>query len=167
MEPEHAAHCKDTPALTLVEPSGPEQFEQYYDLRWRILRAPWKQPRGSEKDAMEEDSYHLMVVDSTGQAIGVGRLHLNTPQQAQIRFMAVDPRKQRTGIGKMLLLALEAKAIEWGAVEIVFDARANIAGFYKRYGYVTLAPGHTLFNSIHHYKMHKYINKAPESTDNR
>lgn len=159
MEPERAENLQTTPALTLVEPSSPEQFEQYYDLRWRILRAPWKQPRGSEKDIIEEDSYHLMVVDSTGRVLGVGRLHLNTPQQAQIRFMAVETREQRNGIGKMLLQALEAKAMEWCAEEIIFDARANIAGFYKRYGYVTLAPGHTLFDSVYHYKMHKYINQ--------
>lgn len=160
MEPEHAANYKNIPAQRLVEPATPEQFEQYYDLRWRILRAPWKQPRGSEQDIMEEDSYHLMVVDYDGKVIGVARLHLNTPQQAQIRFMAVETREQRKGIGKMLLLALEEKAIEWGAEEVVFDARANIAGFYKRYGYVTLAPGHTLFDSVHHYKMHKYINNS-------
>lgn len=158
MDLKRAKQYQPSPALTLVEPQTPEQFEQYYDLRWRILRAPWKQARGSEKDIMEEDSYHLMAVDSTGQVIGVARLHLNTPQQAQIRFMAVETRQQRNGIGKMLLLALEAKAVEWGAAEIIFDARANVAGFYKRYGYVTLAPGHTLFNSVHHYKMHKYIN---------
>lgn len=157
MEPERAANYKNIPALRLVEPASPEQLELYYDLRWRILRAPWKQLRGSEKDIMEENSYHLMVVDSSNQVIGVGRLHLNTPQQAQIRFMAVETRQQRLGIGKMLLLALEEKAIEWGVEEIVFDARANIAGFYKRYGYETLAPGHTLFDSVHHYKMHKYI----------
>ena len=159
MEPERADIIQTSPALTLVEPSSPEQLEQYYDLRWRILRAPWKQPRGSEKDILEEDSYHLMVVDPAGQIMGVGRLHLNTPQQAQIRFMAVETREQRKGIGKKLLQALEAKAREWGAAEIVFDARANIAGFYKRYGYVTLAPGHTLFDSVHHYKMHKYLNQ--------
>lgn len=159
MEPERAAHYNNHLDLTLVEPKTSEQFAQYYDLRWRILRAPWKQPRGSEKDTLEENSYHLMVVDADGQAIGVGRLHLNTPQQAQIRFMAVETREQRKGIGKMLLQALEQKAVEWSAGEIVFDARANIAGFYKRYGYVTLAPGHTLFGSVHHYKMHKYINQ--------
>lgn len=157
MEPERTKNPVKTPALALVEPTSPAQLGQYYDLRWRILRAPWKQPRGSEKDILEEDSYHLMVVDNRNQVIGVGRLHLNTPQQAQIRFMAVETRQQRNGIGKMLLLALESKAHEWGAEEIIFDARANIAGFYKRYGYVTLGPGHTLFDSVHHYKMHKYI----------
>lgn len=158
MKPESAVQLKDTPSITLVEPSSTEQFEQYYDLRWRILRAPWKQPRGSEKDIIEDDSYHLMVVDTAEKALGVARLHLNSPQQAQIRFMAVETPEQRKGIGKMLLFALEEKAIEWGAEEIIFDARANIAGFYKRYGYTTLAPGHTLFDSVHHYKMHKYIN---------
>ncbi|MDH5444198.1 MAG: GNAT family N-acetyltransferase [Gammaproteobacteria bacterium] len=159
MEPEHAVQIKNNSAITLVEPTTDEQFEQYYDLRWRILRAPWKQPRGSEKDIMEEDSYHLMVLEISGKPIGVARLHLNTPQQAQIRYMAVETKEQRKGIGKMLLFALEEKAFEWGAEEIVFDARANIAGFYKRYGYTTIAPGHTLFDSVHHYKMHKYIKK--------
>jgi predicted GNAT family N-acyltransferase len=159
MKTGRAVKLAKTPALTLVEPVTAEQFERYYDLRWRILRAPWKQPRGSEKDIMEEDSYHLMVIDAAERVIGVARLHLNTPQQAQIRFMAVETREQRKGIGKMLLFALEEKAISWGAEEVVFDARVNIAGFYKRYGYTTLSPGHTLFDSVHHYKMHKYINK--------
>lgn len=158
MELKHTEHYNNIPPLTLVEPSTPEQFEKYYDLRWRILRAPWKQLRGSEKDMIEKDGYHLMVIDSNAKVIGVARLHRNSPQQVQIRFMAIETHEQRKGIGKMLLLALEAKAIEWGAEEIVFEARANIAGFYKRYGYVTLSPGHTLFDSVHHYKMHKYIN---------
>lgn len=148
---------KNPPGLTPVEPVTPEQFEQYYELRWRILRAPWKQERGSELDKREDQSYHLMVFNKKGRAIGVARLHLNTPQQAQIRFMAVETRQQRQGIGKMLLLALEEKAREWGAEEIIFDARANIAGFYKRFGYTTVAPGHTLFGSVHHYKMHKLL----------
>jgi len=157
MEPERAENYNQTPALALIEPSSYEQLRQYYDLRWRILRAPWKQPRGTEKDRREDESYHVMVVDSEQTVIGVGRLHLNTPQQAQIRYMAVETRQQRQGTGKMILHALEKKAREWGASEIIFDARANIAGFYKRYGYVTLGQGHTLFGSVHHYKMSKRI----------
>lgn len=143
--------------FTAVEPATPEQFEDYYDLRWRILRAPWKQPRGSEKDEREDESYHLMVFDEDGKVIGVARLHRNSPEQAQIRFMAVETRHQRQGIGKKLLLAMEEKAKAWGADEIIFDARANIAGFYKRYGYETFAPGNTLFGSVYHYKMHKLL----------
>ncbi|MDH5777314.1 MAG: GNAT family N-acetyltransferase [Gammaproteobacteria bacterium] len=161
MKPERAQNYKkeanNAPALTITEPFSYDQFQQYYDLRWRILRAPWKQPRGTEKDQREDDSYHVMVIDTDQTVIGVGRLHLNSPEQAQIRFMAVETQLQRQGIGKMLLFALEKKAREWGASEIIFDARANIAGFYKRYGYVTLGQGHTLFGSVHHYKMSKRI----------
>ena len=143
--------------MSVVEPITPEQFEQYYDLRWRILRAPWRQPRGSEKDELENDSIHLMVSDNDNRVIGVGRLHLNSPKQAQIRFMAVETEYQREGIGSKLLLALEEKAKSLGAEEIIFEARANIAGFYKRFGYKTIAPGNTLFGSIYHYKMSKNI----------
>lgn len=149
---------QNTPStISIVEPSTPEQFEQYYDLRWRILRAPWRQARGSERDEREDESIHLMACDNANQVIAVGRLHLNSPQQAQIRFMAVETEHQREGIGSKLLFALEEKAKALGAEEIIFEARANIAGFYKRYGYKTIAPGNTLFGSIYHYKMSKNI----------
>ena len=30
-------------------PQTPEEFERYRDFRWRILRAPWNQPRRTEQ----------------------------------------------------------------------------------------------------------------------
>ena len=107
MDPSRIQEQDTAAMMSVVEPSTPEQFEQYYDLRWRILRAPWRQPRGSEKDELENDSIHLMVSDNDNRVIGVGRLHLNSPKQAQIRFMAVETDYQREGIGSKLLLALE------------------------------------------------------------
>ena len=36
--------------MKVLEPKTKEDFKKYYDLRWRILRKPWNQPRGSEKE---------------------------------------------------------------------------------------------------------------------
>ena len=141
--------------MKIIEPPTPDEYQRYYDLRWKILRSPWNQPRGSEQDELEQSSYHLMVIDSHLAVIGVGRLQFNTIQEAQIRYMAIDIEQQRKGIGTLLLHALEDRAIELGAARIVLDAREHALGFYRKQGYELEGPGHVLFNVIAHVKMRK------------
>ena len=141
--------------MKIIEPSTPDELQRYYDLRWKILRAPWNQPHGSEQDALEHSSNHLMVVDNHQAVIAVGRLHFNNIGEAQIRYMAVAIAQQRKGIGTLLINALEQRAVALGATRIVLDARENALRFYRKQGYEVLGPGHTLFNSIAHVKMRK------------
>ena len=143
--------------MKIREPSTPGEFEDYYVLRWKILRAPWNQPRGSEQDELEQTSHHLMVVSDDGTPIAVGRLQFNSILEAQIRYMAVDVSHQRKGVGTLLLQALEQRAIELGAARIVLDARENALRFYRNQGYVPEGPGHTLFNAITHILMTKSL----------
>jgi hypothetical protein len=87
-------------SLQIYEPKTQADFERYYDLRWRILRAPWNQPRGSEKDDLEDRSIHVMVCE--GEApIGIGRAHFNLPDEAQVRYMAVEDGQQGKGVGAL------------------------------------------------------------------
>nr|AFI78660.1 thioesterase/acetyltransferase domain protein [uncultured bacterium ws034A6] len=143
--------------MRVTEPVTAEEFDQYYELRWKILRAPWNQARGSERVSDDETSTHLMVRGDDSKLIGVGRLHFNSIREAQIRFMAIDLPEQRKGIGTRLLQALEARAIEHGASSITLDARETAMGFYRKQGYSPQGPGHTLFNSIAHVKMMKEL----------
>ena len=143
--------------MKITEPRTDREFEQYYEMRWKILRAPWKQARGSEQAPDDAISTHLMVLDDDNTLIGVGRLHFNSIREAQIRFMAIDLSEQRKGIGTRLLQALEAKAREHGAASITLDARETAMGFYRKQGYRPLGPGHTLFNCIAHVKMTKTL----------
>ncbi|MDX1718459.1 MAG: GNAT family N-acyltransferase, partial [Anderseniella sp.] len=69
--------------MIIREPESEADFRHYYELRWKILRAPWKQPRGSERDALDAHSTHLMIVDPDRKVVGVGRLHFNTIREAQ------------------------------------------------------------------------------------
>ncbi|MCG6898677.1 MAG: GNAT family N-acetyltransferase, partial [Gammaproteobacteria bacterium] len=91
--------------MNIREPLSRDDFQRYYELRWEILRAPWNQPRGSEQDALESSSHHLMVTDDHQAVVAVGRLHFNTTHEAQIRYMAVAAGQQRKGIGTRLLRA--------------------------------------------------------------
>jgi predicted GNAT family N-acyltransferase len=147
----------DSCNVQVREPSTPEDFRRYFELRWRILRAPWDQPRGSECDPLDEHSTHLMLTGADDQLIGVGRLHFNNIREAQIRYMAIDIPCQRRGLGKLLLASLESRARELGAARIVLDARESALGFYRKNGYVALGTGHVLFNRIAHMHMAKQL----------
>jgi ribosomal protein S18 acetylase RimI-like enzyme len=141
--------------MKIIEPSTAGELQRYYELRWKILREPWNQPRGSEQDELEHSSRHVMVVDSNRAVIAVGRLHFNAIHEAQIRYMAVAVEQQRKGIGTRLMAALEQRAVELGAACVVIDARESALRFYRKQGYEPQGPGHTLFNSIAHVKMRK------------
>ena len=141
--------------MDIRAPATAEEFTRYYAFRHRLLRGPWGQPPGSERDEQEELATHLMVTAADGNVIGVGRLHFNTPEEAQIRFMAVDEDCRGQGIGRRILAALEQQARAAGARHIVLDARKPAERFYAKHGYRTLGEAHTLFDRIAHMRMVK------------
>jgi predicted GNAT family N-acyltransferase len=144
--------------MQIIQPATPAQYRQYYDLRWRILCAPWHQPRGIERDPSDDTSIHLMATDDSGSSIlGVGRLHFNSATEAQIRYMAIETAHQRRGVGSHLLQALEQRAAQSGATEIILNARDTAQAFYSKHGYDPAGLGHLLFDSIAHVKMRKQL----------
>jgi len=142
--------------ITIKQPETEKEFEAYYDLRWYVLREPWQAPKGSEKDELENNSFHVMACDENDKVIGVGRLHFNNNDEAQIRYMAVSPEYEKQGVGTFILEALEEHAIENNCKTIMLHARENALGFYQKKGYELLGKSHLLFDSIQHYKMAKY-----------
>ncbi len=143
--------------MKICRPQTKEQFAQYYDLRWRVLRKPWNQPRGSEKDERENRADHITVCDENDTLIGVGRLHFNSAAEAQIRFMAVDEHHRGRGVGKMILTELERIARDKGAESIVLNARDEAIAFYKKMGYEEAGQSHVLFGSVRHVRMFKRL----------
>lgn len=143
--------------MIITQPKTPKEFEKYYDLRWRILRAPWNQPKGKEKDDKDNTAIHVMVCESKGIPVGIGRIHLNSNDEAQIRYMAVEENQRGKGIGALVLAELEGKAKEKGAKYIIMNARNTAVKFYEKHGYRIVKHSHTLFGSIPHFEMRKEI----------
>ena len=141
--------------IKICSPEG-KQFEKYYELRWEVLRKPWNQPRGSERDDMEDKAIHIMACDGN-KIVGVARLHFNSIKEAQIRYMAVEEGYRMQGIGSMMLRRLEEMAKEKGAQYIILNARENAVNFYKKNGYSIIEKSYVLFNEIQHYKMKKIL----------
>lgn len=140
----------------IIQPQTPQELEQYYALRYKILREPWGQPPGSEKDDKENESIHLMVlVDS--QPAGVCRVQYNSPDEAQVRFMGVDEVYRRHRLGKKLMDAAEDVARKNGRGRMTLQAREVAVKFYETCGYRLIEKTFLLWNTIQHYRMDKEL----------
>ena len=144
--------------IKIINPSTPKEFESYYNLRWWVLREPWGQIKGSERDKDDEVSHHRMIIDeATGVAVAVGRLHFNSKEEAQIRYMAVAENYQGQGIGSKIVAVLEDIALEKGANRIILQARENALKFYRKNGYEIIEKSYLLFDEIQHWLMKKKL----------
>lgn len=143
--------------MKILEPATPDEFEKYYRLRYQTLRAPWGEPEGSERADDDATAIHALLLDDAGEAIGVCRLHLNTPQEGQLRFMGIRADQQGKQLGKHLLDYLEERARELGAKRMTLQAREKAVNFYRRNGYEVIEKTYILFGSIQHYRMAKQL----------
>lgn len=141
----------------VITPTTPEELSAYYDLRWRVLRQPFQRPRGSEQDEYDQVGYHRMVVNAAGEAIAIGRLHFNTPEEAQIRFMASAPEHRGEGHGVAIVHALEKLARAEGAKHIVINSRDNTLGFYIKCGYEVMEEADTVQNPLAEHHLRKTL----------
>lgn len=145
----------DPPAFTLRAPGSPLEWAAYFDLRWRILRAPWNQPPESARDEQENEAVHLAAVGENGKILACGRAQFNDPETAQFRYMAVAETARGMGIGRALLLELERLVAEQGARRVVLNARDRAKDFYLKNGYAPTGKGPTIFGEITHTVMTK------------
>lgn len=154
----------------VCEPRQQTHWREYFDLRWRVLRAPWGQERGSEKDSFDPVALHPVLdtgppvsvlhqiaLTTTNNVIGVGRIHLLNPTTAQIRFMAVEPAYRCQGVASAILERLEQFARQHTCTSIILNARDTVQAFYLHKGYRITGHGELLFNQIAHVKMCKEL----------
>lgn len=144
-------------AVSVRAPETTDEWRGYYELRWQILRAPWQQPRGSERDELEDSAVHRLACDARHNILAVGRLHYIDGQSAQIRYMAVAKTHRRRGFGSLVLKALEAAAVSAGRTEIVMHAREVSLPFYRHAGYELVEKSHQLYGEIQHFAMRKRL----------
>ncbi len=143
--------------MEIRPPETAHEWEAYYDLRFRILRAPWNQPRGSERNEDDKTEQHFAVwID--GKAVAVARMDRTDKNgTVQVRFVAVDNSYQGKGFGKILMQAVERAAKGQGNGKLILHARENALPFYKVLGYSIVEKSYLLFDEIQHYLMEKEL----------
>ena len=124
---------------------GSELHKLELALRFRILRAPLNLPPGSEVHAAEKDIWHLVALQN-GQVVGCVLLLPDAARRSgQLLQMAVDDSLQGQGLGRKLVLELEARVVREGFSKIILHAREVASIFYAKLGYL---PQGDLFEEV-------------------
>lgn len=144
--------------LQLITPTTDAHWQQYYLLRYQVLRKPFQRPPGSEKDAYDQVAEHRMLVDEHEQVVAIGRLHFNSSEEAQIRFMVVAPAYQGEGHGVTIVQALELLARKQGAKRVIIRSRDSTLGFYLKCGYGVKEEANTVDNPMAEHQLVKKLN---------
>ena len=137
-------------------PKSKEEWQNYFNFRWELLRKPLGMSKESLEDDIEDSSYHLMGINDENDVIASGRVHFNDKKEAQIRYMAVKDNYKRKGIGSEIVIKLEDYASSKGAIRMVLNARENALSFYLSLGYIEKGP-YQSDTGIPHSKMEKSL----------
>ena len=128
------------PNYSIKSPENKEEWDNYLLFRWEVLRKPLGMSKDSLADSIEDESFHLMGIDEEKNVIASGRVHFNSKNEAQIRYMAVDENFKRKGVGTEIVKELENYAISKGIVNMILNARENAISFYLSLGYEEVGP---------------------------
>ena len=115
---------------------GGEDYNKILKIREEIMRKPIGLTLSAQDVADDPVSAHVWLkVD--GKITGTAKLVPLDEKTFKLRMMAVLPRAQGTGVGRLVLRFCEGYATGRGYTRIVLDARLTVEGFYRKLGYKT------------------------------
>jgi N-acetylglutamate synthase-like GNAT family acetyltransferase len=122
--------------IIIKKPVSREDFKAYYAVRFRVLREPFGQAKGTEKDDFEPISQHFMAIDDqTGEIVGCVKLFEKESGVGQFSHMAVLESRQHQGVGHVLIDAVEKVAGEKGYKTLGAMSRLTSTKFFEKFGY--------------------------------
>lgn len=122
--------------IAIKIPKTREDFKAYYDLRYRVLREPWGQPKDTEKDDYEPISQHYMAVNvESGKVVGVIKMFEKAEGVGWVSHLAIDPAYQKKGLGKLLMETVEQAAREKGYRILGCMSRLNTTAYFEQLGF--------------------------------
>lgn len=140
--------------ISIRLPNTPEEWDDYYRLRYLVLRKPLGQLEGSERNEGDLTGEHFALYeDDVLRAIA--RLDVYAPTISQVRFVAVDTSIQGKGLGKLIMKAVENRSKETGNTKMILHARDYAVPFYEKLNYNIVEKSYKLFDVLQHYLMEK------------
>jgi GNAT superfamily N-acetyltransferase len=117
----------------LSRPASVEEWAAYHAIRRRVAFEAGEQ---IEDDPEERAQGHFPLLLKLGLApVGTIRVDSLNNGDAALRLVAIDPRRQGEGHGRILLREAEGFAREIGCRRAVVYATPEAAGFYAAAGY--------------------------------
>ncbi len=121
-------------AITVVPAETEELQARAFALRHAVFVVEQNVPESLERDELDADAYHAVVLDHD-RAIATGRRVTQPGGVGRVGRMAVDAQWRRRGLGGRVLDALEARARAMGLREIELHAQCYVEAFYRNRGY--------------------------------
>ena len=128
-----------------IEFVSPEwhRFDEVLELSSACLYEPfgvsWPEEASAGADWMHPAPGTCVAVAVSDDGVAArqcdGCFRQQGDSQRQVRQVAVSPEARRLGVGRALMLALERKAAEEGALETWLNSRNTAYGFYEALGY--------------------------------
>ena len=115
---------------------GSDEYKQTCELRNEVLRKPLGLNLYDEDLKQEQDQLHFGLFDHGNSLIACVIAVPQGSGQAKLRQMAVKAGYEGQGVGRRLLLSLEARLACQGVAQLSLHARISAVGFYEKLGYV-------------------------------
>lgn len=141
-------------SIEIRSPRNENEWEEYFKLRYDVLRAPLGQPPGSEKNEGDINGIHFALFDKD-KICAIARLDKAEANVAQVRFVAVDPNYQGQGYGGMIMYATEEFSRKRGDKKMILHARDYAVDFYLKQNYKIIEKSYKLFGVLQHFLMEK------------
>lgn len=91
-------------------------------------------PVERELDGKDDAATHVVASDG-GEPIGTARLRAADASTGKVERVAVVASRRGEGLGRALMDAIEAVAVDRGFDDVVLHAQVSVVEFYERLGY--------------------------------
>lgn len=103
-------------------------------IRYAVFVQEQGIPVEIEQDGHDEEADHVLILHA-GRPVGTGRLRCLPGLLGKLERIAVLPSHRGQGIGRELVLALEAVARERDMKAVVLEPHDDLLAFYRKLGY--------------------------------
>lgn len=113
---------------------GEAELQAAFALRYRVFVEEQAVPVELERDGLDGEARHAVVVGRDGAAVAAGRL-LVRGEVAKYQRVAVDRALRGQGLGRLVMEALDRIAGAAGCRSARLSSQVDAIGFYERLGY--------------------------------
>lgn len=122
--------------LKLILVSSEHEWEAYHQIRRHVLFDLRGLSGYDDHHPDDKKPEHLPLIFIDGdEIVGTVRLDLTGMGKAVVRTVAIVAERQRQGIGRAMMTAVETLALAHEAVRLETHAAPNAVGFYSKIGW--------------------------------
>jgi predicted GNAT family N-acyltransferase len=135
--------------------AGDVELQEAFDVRRQVFVREQNISEDLVFDGHDREALHIVVKDGQ-RVIGSARVQFLTDNQAKLERMAILESYRRKGIGKEMLLFLDAVLKDKQVQQVIIHAQLEVVPFYKLCGFDELGSPFQEAG-IKHIKMRKQV----------